>query len=163
MKHKSLSKKLVLSKVSISNLSETELLRVKGGNHTDYLDCWTLYRDLCRTEAPFYCPSYYPGCSGYCQSVNSDGEQVINLLLPAPCYSLEMSSPLFYLSPYLKQHHRGLYKDLLRQRTPSSLRLLRSRCLKLFFGSGFPGLGERKKRKQGSEEERKGNRMLNDE
>jgi hypothetical protein len=67
MKPKPLSKKLILNKVSISNL---EMREVKGMG-TIYTDpnelCYTMYKDLCWSDAPQYCPTFAPPrCTGNC-------------------------------------------------------------------------------------------------
>jgi hypothetical protein len=57
MKHKSLSKKLFLSKETISNLFEEEMAHVNGaaGYPTDIQHCWTMYKDQCNSNDPRYC------------------------------------------------------------------------------------------------------------
>jgi len=63
MKHKSISKKLVLNKKNISNFAATEMHQLKGGYYTDYDSCWTRYREQCMSFDPNYCPpTGYPGC-----------------------------------------------------------------------------------------------------
>ncbi|MCU0287260.1 MAG: class I lanthipeptide [Acidobacteria bacterium] len=61
MKHKELTKKLVLGKATISDLGTKEMNNVKGG--ATYTVCVTLLKDQCMSQHPDYCPpTRYPGC-----------------------------------------------------------------------------------------------------
>lgn len=61
MKHKPLSKKLSLSKATISNLNGKEMTEAKGG--ATNTACFTQLRDQCMSQHPDFCPpTRYPGC-----------------------------------------------------------------------------------------------------
>lgn len=60
MKQKSFSKKLVLSKTTVSSLNLEELNNANGGlsgYYTDIQHCWTMYKDQCWSNAATYCPT----------------------------------------------------------------------------------------------------------
>jgi natural product precursor len=67
MKTKKISKKLVLKKQTISNLSKDQMLALKGGEQTDY-PCWTDIQLICTgtSDCKSLVPQYCPTASYYC-------------------------------------------------------------------------------------------------
>lgn len=68
MKTKKISKKLILHKQTISNLSKDQMLGLKGGVQTDY-PCWTDPQVICTgtSDCKSLIPPFCPIPTYYCQ------------------------------------------------------------------------------------------------